>query len=209
MHAIAPRLVILLVGLPLALGAALLLVDARSGSRDAPGHGPPHGPTTLGTATSGAAPAAGDGAARRPSSAPPLSSLSASRARLRAASVLRSWDAGRAAAYARGDLTALRRLYTPGSEAGRADVRLLRSYLARGLRVDDLRVQLLSVRVVGPRSRPPGHLRLRVVDRVAGATVVDDETGTRQVLPRDRATERVVVLRRAATGAWRVASVSR
>ena len=121
----------------------------------------------------------------------------------RAARILRDWDQRRAQAYARADLAALRRLYVAGSSAGTADVRLLRDYRRRGLRVTGLRTQLLAVDVL---ARGAGRLRVEVTDRVHGGVVVGRRS--RVPLPRDAATTRVVSLRRSSPGpAWRVAAV--
>lgn len=117
-----------------------------------------------------------------------------------AAAVLRKWDAARAAAWAAGSVSALRRLYVGG--AGERDVGLLRDYRRRGLVVDGLRMQVLRLDVLRHR---PGEWRLRVTDRVAGG-VVADRNGHRRPLPRDQATTREVVLVRGATG-WRVSEV--
>ena len=62
--------------------------------------------------------------------------------------VLRHWDARRAAAWADADVRALRRLYVPGSGAGRADARLLEAYGARELVVRRLETQVFAVRVL-------------------------------------------------------------
>lgn len=124
-------------------------------------------------------------------------------ARLRASDVLRSWDDARSAAFASGDVAALRGLYVPGSAAGTADVRTLRAYLGRGLRVEGMRMQVLSLDVL---SRDGGRLRLQVTDRLAdGAVAVGAGTGV--ALPADAASTRVVELVRADDGSWRVASV--
>jgi hypothetical protein len=131
-------------------------------------------------------------------------------ARLRASDVLRSWDDARSAAFASGDVAALRGLYVPGSAAGTADVRMLRAYLGRGLRVEGMRMQVLSLDVL---SRDGGRLRLRVTDRLAdGAVAVGAGTGVRLPadavpLPADAASTRVVELVRADDRSWRVASV--
>ena len=103
--------------------------------------------------------------------------------------VLRGWDERRAAAYAEGDVAALRALYAEGSGAGERDVRLLRSYVERGLVVEGLRQQLLEVSVL---DAAPHRLTVRVRDRLATATVVaaDREVG----LPQDRASTNDVVL---------------
>lgn len=117
----------------------------------------------------------------------------------RAATVLRAWDRARAAAWARGSRSALRRLYVAG--AGASDVGLLAAYRERGLRVAGLRVQVLALDVVRHR---PGRWLLRVTDRVAVGTAVG--AGVREPLPRDRATTRTLRLVRVA-GEWRMAAV--
>jgi hypothetical protein len=123
-----------------------------------------------------------------------------------AVGVLHGWDDRRADAWGRGDATALSRIYTAGSAAGAADVRLLRRYAARGLVVRDLRMQLLRARVLVVR---PGRIELEVVDRLAGATAVGAGGGTlARRLPADRPTTRRLVLRRE-HGQWLMASVSR
>jgi len=116
--------------------------------------------------------------------------------------VLRAWDERRARAWAEGNAVRLRGLYV--DRAGAADVRLLRRYVARGLRVEDLTTQLLAVQVLG---RGPGRWRLRVTDRLAGVVVVGAHGRFR--LPRDSADTRVVRLVRGADGTWRVAQVRR
>lgn len=119
--------------------------------------------------------------------------------------VLHEWDDRRSAAWAAGDPAALARLYTAGSSAGAADVRLLRRYAARGLRVRDLRMQLLGARILIDR---PRLVELEVTDRLASAVAVrlTDPQVTRR-LPSDGATTHRIVLRRIA-GAWQVARVS-
>jgi hypothetical protein len=121
--------------------------------------------------------------------------------RVAALGVLRAWDVRRAAAWAAGDEAALAALYTDGSAAGRRDRAMLGRYVARGLRVRGMRMQVLAGKV---RSRTAGRIVLVVTDRLAHAVAV--RRGTRVVLPRDRATRRTVVLRRV-TGEWRVAQV--
>jgi hypothetical protein len=122
-----------------------------------------------------------------------------------AVGVVHAWDARRAAAWASGDRTALSGLYTPGSAAGLADVELLRRYLARGLVVRDLRMQVLRARVLVAR---PRRLALEVTDRLAAATVMRaDDHAVARSLPADGPTTRRLVLRRDA-GDWRMARVS-
>lgn len=113
--------------------------------------------------------------------------------------VLAAWDRRRSAAWATGDVSALRRLYVPGSRAGAADVALLRRYLARGLRVDGLTTQVLALRVV---ERSPDRLVLRTTDRVVGAVAVGPDGAV--ALPVARPGTREVVLARSADGGWRV-----
>jgi len=133
--------------------------------------------------------------------AAPASAPASAPARSQALDVLHGWDDARSDAWATGDVGALRRLYVAGSAAGRADVRLLRRYLARGLVVRQLRMQVFAFHVV---RRDAGILRVRVTDRVAGGVAVAGRHRLR--LPVDRPTTRTIALRRVA-GAWRVASV--
>jgi hypothetical protein len=153
----------------------------------------------------------GEGPGTRPAAATPAAtpvSTSATparppgAARLRAREVLRRWDARRAEAWATGDVRGLRALYAPGAPVGRVDARMLASYVDRGLTVRGLRTQVLALRVLATAQ---DRLRLRVTDRVVGGEAVDG-AGRVAALPVDRASERVVVLRRVA-GEWRVARV--
>jgi hypothetical protein len=113
--------------------------------------------------------------------------------------VLAAWDERRAAAWARGDAEALADLYAPGSRSGAADVRLLRAYARRGLRVEGLTTQVLGLRVV---ERTPRRLVLVVTDRVVGGSAVGGAAPV--ALPADRASTRRVVLERQ-RGRWVVA----
>jgi hypothetical protein len=115
--------------------------------------------------------------------------------------ILHAWDAARAAAYVRADPVTLRALYLPDSTAADADVRILRRYTARGVRVGWLATQVFAVRVT---ERTATRLRLRVVDRVVGAAAAPARCVR---LPLEPPTRRVVELRW--DGArWRVAAVS-
>ena len=131
----------------------------------------------------------------------PTAAPASAPARSQVLDVLHGWDDARSRAWATGDVAALRRLYVAGSAAGRADVRLLRRYLARGLVVRRLRMQVFAVHVM---PRDDGILRVRVTDRLAGGVAAAGRQRLR--LPVDRPTARTVVLRRVA-GEWRVASV--
>lgn len=118
-----------------------------------------------------------------------------------AAGILRAWDARRAEAWAAGSIADLRALYAPGSATGAADVRMLRAWRARGLAVEDLATQLLSVEVL---TRTSDRLRLRVTDRVVRAEAVSTSgPGERAPLPRDRPSAYVIVMERYA-GEWLV-----
>ena len=119
-----------------------------------------------------------------------------------AVELLRAWDVRRAEAWARGDPSLLRPLYTPGSVAGRRDRAMLRAWARRGLVVQDLQTQLLSVRELEHTS---STWTLEVTDRLAGGVAV--APGVRRPLPADRATTRTLWLRRV-DGAWLVAAVS-
>jgi hypothetical protein len=143
--------------------------------------------------------------APRPRLTGPASSASASSAprpdRSGPAAVLGAWDERRSVAWAEGDAGALERLYADGSGAGAADVRLLRDYVRRGLRVEGMTTQVLGLRVA---ARSPGRLELVVTDRVVGAEAVG--RGAPVSLPVDRPSTRRVALVRTGAG-WVVAEV--
>lgn len=108
--------------------------------------------------------------------------------------VLHAWDERRAAAWAASDVAALRDLYAPGSAAGDVDCAMLRAWRERGLQVEGMEMQLLSVQV---RRRTPDRLVLDVVDRLVGV----------ESLPSDLPTRHIITLR-VTDGVWRVVSVS-
>lgn len=122
--------------------------------------------------------------------------------RTTALSALRQWDASRAAAWAGGDVPALRELYTRSSEAGRRDVSMLRRWVERGLRVQGMQMQVLDSAVV---EESAVRMVVRVTDRLTGAVAVG--RGRRVVLPGDGVSSRRIMLRRVA-GQWRVAAVT-
>jgi hypothetical protein len=122
---------------------------------------------------------------------------------LAALEVLHGWDSRRASAWARADEQALRSLYEPGSGAGRSDVRLLRSYTARGFVVRRMVTQVFGVKVL---RRDPDRLTVLVRDRVAGGEV---EQGHRRVaLPSSPPVVRRIEFRRVAS-VWKVDAVTR
>lgn len=115
--------------------------------------------------------------------------------------ILARWDRQRAAAYADGDVAALRALYTRGSRTGAGDASILRDYVDRGLRVQHLRMQVLAFRVL---RRAPSRLVLSVTDRLVGAEAVRGNERTR--LPTDRADRRRITMVRE-HGRWVVDEV--
>lgn len=115
--------------------------------------------------------------------------------------VLHAWDASRAEAWADSDAVALGSLYVRGSDAGLADVRLLRSYEARGDVVRRLVTQVFAVTVL---HHDRSTLRLRVFDRVAGGEVVHE--GRTKVLSSTSPAVRTVAFR-SVSGVWRVEAV--
>ncbi|MGD9962112.1 hypothetical protein [Nocardioides sp.] len=122
-------------------------------------------------------------------------------AQAEALGVLHDWDRRRAAAWARGDRSALAELYTEDSASGAADVAMLRQYAARGLVVRGMRTQVLSADV---RSRSESRIVLAVTDRVVRAAAVGP--GVRFTLPRDRASGHTIELVRVGP-TWRVREV--
>jgi hypothetical protein len=116
-------------------------------------------------------------------------------------SVLADWDARRSSAWESGDVDALRRLYVEGSRSGRADVRMMASYVDRGLTVRGMRTQVLALDVLDVSSTT---VEVRVTDRVSGAEAVDG--GTVIPLPDDRPSTRRVTLR-LVQGEWLVDEV--
>ena len=116
--------------------------------------------------------------------------------------VLHAWDKRRERAWVDVDADALRSLYVRGSGAGRADVRLLNAYAARGLVVRRIVTQVFAVSVLrSDRS----VIRLRVCDRVAGGELVQD--GHAVPLRSSRPVTREIELR-LVSGSWRVAGVN-
>lgn len=139
--------------------------------------------------------------ARRPATLATSAQTPAGSALQQALAALREWDGARAAAYAEGDVAALRALYVTGSGAGARDAAMLRRYVARGLVVRDLRAQILRARLLdGSASR----WRVVVTERLVAGRAVG--AGTDLALPRGRARTRVVTLIRGDEG-WLVGQV--
>ena len=117
-------------------------------------------------------------------------------------SVLRDWDRARSAAWARGDLAALRRIYLAGSRAGAHDVAMLRRWVERGLRVRRMTMQVLSVDL---RVRTDRRIVLDVTDRLADTVAVPVGGGEPRLLPRDGLTTRRLTFRLTRAG-WVLAA---
>ncbi|MBO0892245.1 MAG: hypothetical protein J2P14_15125, partial [Acidothermales bacterium] len=79
-------------------------------------------------------------------------------------------DRTRASAYARGDPAALRRVYVAGSRALATDTATLRRYVADGVRVRDVRLEVSTVSLVRRSARTAV---LAVTDRLGGYDVLD------------------------------------
>jgi hypothetical protein len=116
-------------------------------------------------------------------------------------SVLHVWDERRAAAWAAGDVAALRSLYTRRSVAGDHDAARLSRWLDRGLRVRRMQTQVLRAQVLEER---PARLVLEVTDRIARAVATG--RGRAMPLPADAPSRWRITLRRV-QGEWRVAAV--
>ena len=115
--------------------------------------------------------------------------------------VLDRLDSHRTRAYESGQPRSLHRVYVPGSRVLAHDLRMLRAWTRRGATVSGVRLRVLAVtREATGRS----DVRLRIVDRMLAATARLAD-GVTVPLPRDRATERIVVLRQV-RGTWRIAA---
>jgi len=115
--------------------------------------------------------------------------------------VLGGLDVARAEALADGNLTDLRSLYAQ-SNAAAPDVRLLKRYAARGLRVVGAGMVRGQCRVV---ARTSSRVELDVTERLAPAWAVST-AGEIIRLPRDEPSRRRVVLA-GGRGDWQIASV--
>lgn len=114
---------------------------------------------------------------------------------VRAVRALESWQDARALAWAQGDVSALRRLYVPGSEAGRRDTAALSAFAERGVRVE-LRTRSDALAVLVAR---PDRLVLR---ERAGVRAVAVMGGRRRETPEVWGWRRLELVR--ARGGWRL-----
>ena len=117
--------------------------------------------------------------------------------------VLREWDRARSAAWARGDVAALRRIYLPGSRVGAKDVAMLSRWVDRSLRVRRMTMQVHSVHL---RVQTERRIVLDVTDRLAEAVAVPAGGGRPRALPRDEVTTRRLVFGSTRDG-WVLAAV--
>ena len=115
---------------------------------------------------------------------------------------LASLDRRRAEAFSEDRPGLLRSVYSAGSAVLDQDRATLAAYRSRGLRVLDLRMRVLRLRVLdaGPR-----RAVLVVLERLAAATAVD-RSGATTALRSDRPSEHRILLRRTPAG-WRIAAV--
>lgn len=97
----------------------------------------------------------------------------------------------------------LRSVYLPGSVQLAQDVRMLRAYLRRGLRVSGVRTRCM---VVTLERQLPNRASLVVVDAL-GEAVAHDAQGSAQPLPHDLPTRHRIRLVMTAAG-WRIAGIS-
>jgi hypothetical protein len=119
----------------------------------------------------------------------------------RASRVLAAWDSRRAAAWARGDASALAALYTRSSATGARDVTDLRRWRDRRLRVVGLRQQVTRLRVLVDR---PRRIVVEATERTVHAIAVAGHRRT--ALPVSAWSTHRIRLRHGA-GRWLVAEV--
>ncbi|GAB3087700.1 hypothetical protein [Nocardioides zeae] len=110
-----------------------------------------------------------------------------------ARAVVEGWDGRRAAAYAAGDVAALRGLYPPGSALGEEDAAVLTAYVARGLTVHGLRFEVVDLAV---EADGPDRVVVVVRDRMARAEVRRGDGAAVARLPARGEAERRLVLER-------------
>ena len=110
-------------------------------------------------------------------------------------------DVARAEALANGNLTDLRSVYAHAA-AAEPDVRLLKRYAARGLRIVGAGMVRGECRVV---TRATSRVELDVSERLARSWAVGP-TGESVRLPRDEASRHRIVLT-GGVGRWQIASV--
>jgi hypothetical protein len=160
-------------------GAVAALPEARLSAgapTAAPSAGAPTAAPGAGAPTRDpAAPPAGPGPAPpRPPSAPATQPATGGEAKGEApadwAQVLDRLDAARAQAFAAGEPARLAEVYAPASAGLAADLALLRSLVERQETADGVRHGVRSVELLDER---PGRVRLRVVDVLAGYSVLD------------------------------------
>jgi hypothetical protein len=95
-------------------------------------------------------------------------------------------------------------VYVPGSSPWSADRALLDSYRSKRLRVEALRLQILSVRV---ETSGPTTVVLRIVDRLVSGVAVA-ASGERTHFPPGQPTTRRLTLTTKA-GRWRISEITK
>jgi hypothetical protein len=123
------------------------------------------------------------------------------------AAVLRRLDQRRSAAFARGDVEALDRIYVSGSAALRRDAATLGALVRRGLTASRLR---MDVRAAVLRSTTGGRVVLEVVDRMPAYDLVDRAARVVGTQPGrgDRTWTVTLVAEAGARGEWRIAAIT-
>jgi hypothetical protein len=118
---------------------------------------------------------------------------------------LEALDVQRARAFWTLDLSALDRIYVPGSSPWRSDHALLSGYRDQQIRVEGLRVAIDSSTIA---HRTPTTVTLRTTDHLAAGHAVD-QTGARTPLPPGTPTTKLITLTTdSTTKAWRITAIT-
>ncbi|MER7245338.1 hypothetical protein [Kribbella sp. NPDC000426] len=118
---------------------------------------------------------------------------------------LQALDAERARAYWMLDMSALDRIYVPGSSPWRSDRALLSGYREQQIRVEGLQVQIDSLSIAG---RTRTTVTLRTTDHLAAGQVVD-QSGAKIPLPPGTPTTKLITLTTdPTTKVWRIADIT-
>jgi len=119
---------------------------------------------------------------------------------------LQSLDAQRANAFWTLDLTALDKIYVPGTPPWRADRALLSTYRKQQVRVQGLRIQIDNTTIT---RRTATTITLKTTDHLTAGQAVD-HLGTRTALPPGTPTTRLITLTTTSTRrTWRITSITK
>lgn len=187
----------------LAVGAAVVVAALAWTWPAEPPSAPPLASAPTGhPATAGPPPPTPPPSTPRPTEASPTDTTTAAPTTDRWRRILASLDHRRAEAFAADEPELLRAVYVAGSQVMRQDRATLAAYRARGLRLTDLRMRVLRLRMVEVRG---SRVVLEVVDQLAAATAVD-RSGKATPLRADQPSAHRIVISRTPAG-WRIASV--